>query len=256
MKVILKPTTFKADEIVFRASSPGGTSLASDADYIPANSAVQVITAGGLGKFNAVDLRKALTGKVAAARPFISEGEEGLTGNSSRRDLDTMFQLIYLTFTAPRADREAFAVQAAQTRTLLANQAAAPEYAFAKMLTETLTQNHLRRRLTTPETVDQWNLDKSLAFYKERFADACNFTFVFVGDFDLATMRPLAERYLGGLPALHRQEMAKDVGVRPPKGVIEKTGVTIPDEAKLTAVLKAASGKTLKAYVDPAANHT
>ena len=149
VKVVLKPTALKADEIVFRASSPGGTSLASDADYIPASTAVQVITAGGLGKFNAVDLRKVLTGKVASARPFINELDEGLAGSSSRRDLETMFQLIYLTFTAPRADQEAFAVQAAQTRTLLANQTAAPEYSFVKTLSDTMSQGHLRRRLTT-----------------------------------------------------------------------------------------------------------
>jgi len=223
VKVVLKPTALKADEIVFRASSPGGTSLASDADYIPASTAVQVITAGGLGKFNAVDLRKVLTGKVASARPFINELDEGLAGSSSRRDLETMFQLIYLTFTAPRADQEAFAVQAAQTRTLLANQTAAPEYSFVKTLSDTMSQGHLRRRLTTAETVEQWNLDKSLSFYKDRFADASDFTFFFVGDFDLATLKPLVERYLGALPSLQRQEKWKDVGVRTPKGVIEKT---------------------------------
>jgi len=223
VKVVLKPTSFKADEILFRAFSPGGTSLAGDADFIPASTAVQVVTAGGLGKFSAIDLRKVLTGKVASARPFIGETDEGVTGGSSKRDLETMFQLIYLTFTAPRPDEEAFAVQAGQTRTLLANQSASPDYAFAKTLTDTLYQNHLRRRLTTPETVAQWNLEKSLAFYKSRFADASDFTFVFVGDFDVNAIKPLAERYLASLPAIRRQETWKDVGVRPPKGVIEKT---------------------------------
>jgi zinc protease len=223
VKVVLKPTSNKADEILFRAFSPGGTSLASDADFIPATTAVQVVTAGGLGKFSAIDLRKVLTGKVASARPFIGETDEGVTGSSSKRDLETMFQLIYLTFTAPRPDEEAFAVQSGQTRTLLANQTASPDYAFAKTLTETIYQNHPRRRLTTPETVDQWNLEKSLAFYKSRFADASDFTFVFVGDFDVNAIKPLAERYLASLPAIRRQEAFKDIGVRPPKGAIEKT---------------------------------
>jgi zinc protease len=84
-------------------------------------------------------------------------------------------------------------------------------------------QNHPRRRITTPATVDQWNLEKSLTFYKERFSDASDFTFFFVGSFDLATMKPLVERYLGGLPSIRRKETWKDVGVRPPVGVIEKT---------------------------------
>jgi zinc protease len=222
VKVVLKPTTFKADEILFRASSPGGTSLASDKDYIPASTATQVITAGGVGKFNAIDLRKLMTGKVAAASPFIGELEEGLSGSSSRKDLETMFQLIYLRFTQPRADATAFAAQAAQLKPLLANQTAAPGYAFSEALTLARYQNHLRRRPFTAAMIDEWNLEKSLSFYKDRFADASDFTFVFVGSFDLATMKPLAERYLGALPAINRKETWKDVGVRTATGVIEK----------------------------------
>ena len=106
VKVMLKPTNFRADEIVFRATSPGGTSLVSDADFIPASSATQVITAGGVAKFSAIDLQKMLAGKIAAATPFIGELQEGFFGNSSRKDLETMFQLIYLNFTQPRADAE------------------------------------------------------------------------------------------------------------------------------------------------------
>jgi zinc protease len=222
VKVVLKPTTFKADEILFRATSPGGTSLASDKDYIPASTATQVITAGGLGKFNAIDLRKLMTGKVASASPFIAELEEGLNGGSSRKDLETMFQLIYLRFMQPRADATAFTVQATQAKTMLANQSAVPEFAFFAALTTTRYQNHPRRRFSTAAMVDEWNLDKSLAFYKDRFADASDFTFVFVGSFDMAAMKPLVERYLGALPSIHRKEAWKDVGVRTATGVVEK----------------------------------
>src|SRR5262247_3838064 len=223
VKVVLKPTTFREDEILFRAASPGGTSLASDADYIPASTATQVLSAGGVGQFNAIDLRKVMTGKVANVSAFIGETEEGLNGNSSRRDLETMFQLIYLRFTQPRADSDAFKVQSTQVRTALANQSAVPEFAFAEALTNIMGQNHPRRRIPTAATVDQWNLEKSLSFYKERFSDASDFTFFFVGTFDLPTMKPLVERYLGGLPSIRRKETWKDVGVRPPVGVIEKT---------------------------------
>jgi zinc protease len=223
VKVVLKPTTFREDEILFRATSPGGTSLASDADYVPASTATGVVTAGGVGQLNAVDLRKMLTGKLAAANPIIGEVEEGLGGNSSRRDLETMFQLIYLRFTQPRADATAFAVQQAQIKTLLANQTASPGYAFSQALNSALYQNHPRRQMMTPAMVDQWNLDKSLAFYKDRFADASDFTFVFVGSFDLPTIQPLVERYLGGLPATHRHETWKDIGVRTPTTTVQKT---------------------------------
>ncbi len=222
VKVVLKPTTFRADEILFRATSPGGTSLASDKDYIPADTATQLIAAGGVGKFNAVDLRKYLTGKVASASPFISELEEGLNGGSSRKDMETMFQLVYLRFMQPRADATAFSVQASTARSRLANQTASPEFAFFQLLNDTRYQNHLRRRFDTPADVDEWNLDKSLAFYKDRFADASDFTFFFVGSFDLDTIKPLVERYLGTLPSIHRKETWKDVGARTPRGIVEK----------------------------------
>ena len=222
VKVVLKPTTFKADEILFRAASPGGTSLASDTDYIPASTATQVLSASGLGKFSLIDLGKMLTGKVASASAFISELEEGLTGQSSRKDLETMFQLIHLRFTQPRADKDAFAAQTTQMKTLLANQSVVPEFEFYTELTKALYQNHPRRQRPTAAMIDQWNLDKSLAFYKDRFADASDFTFYFVGSFDEATLKPLVERYLASLPSLKRNETWKDIGVKSPTGVIEK----------------------------------
>jgi zinc protease len=222
VKVVLKPTTFREDEILLRATSPGGTSLAADKDYIPASTASQVIPAGGVGKFSSIDLRKFMTGKVAGVTPFINELQEGLSGSSSRRDLETMFQLIYLRFTEPRADMNAFNAQASQMKTILGNQAADPGFAFSNALMSARYQNHLRRRLTTPEEIAEWNLDKSMAFYKDRFADASDFTFVFVGSFDLATIKPLVERYLGSLPSIKRKESWKDVGVRTPDNVVVK----------------------------------
>jgi zinc protease len=146
-----------------------------------------------------------------------------MQGGGSRKDVETMFQLIYLRFTQPRPDPEIFSVQASQTKTVLANASASPEFVYAEAVASTMSQNHLRRRIMTAATVDQWNLDKSLAFYKDRFSDASGFTFVFVGSFDVAAMKPLVERYLGGLPATHRQETWKDTGVHPPTGVVEKT---------------------------------
>ena len=222
VKVVLKPTTFKEDEVLFQAFSPGGTSLAPDTDFIPAQTAAQVISSGGLGKFSSLDLQKMLTGKVASARPFIGETDEGLRGSASRKDLETMFQLIYLTFTQPRADPAIFTVMTTSTKSRLANQKASPEFAFAEALNSILSQNHPRARMMTPEIVDQMNLEKSMAFYKDRFSDASDFTFVFVGSFNLDTMKPLVERYLGALPATHRNETWKDIGVKKPTGVVEK----------------------------------
>ena len=124
-----------------------------------------------------------------SVRAEIGETEEGLGGGSSRKDLETMFQLIYLTFTAPRPDPVAFGVFKEQLKVALANQDALPDTAFEDALSAALTQNHLRARPMKAANVDEMNLDRSLAFYKERFADASDFTFVFVGSFDLAAMK-------------------------------------------------------------------
>jgi zinc protease len=222
VRVVLKPTTFKEDEILFRAISPGGTSLAPDRDFIVADTADAVVAQGGLGQLRSLDLSKALAGRTVSVRADIGETEEGLGGVSSRKELETMFQLIYLTFTAPRPDPVAFGVFKEQLKVALADEDALPGTAFEEALGAALTQNHLRARPLKAANVDEMNLERSLAFYKDRFADASDFTFVFVGSFDPAAMKPFVERYLASLPALHRNEAAKDVGIRPPAGIVER----------------------------------
>jgi zinc protease len=221
--VVLKPTTLKEDQILFRATAPGGTSLASDADFIPARVADAVVPAGGVGRLSAVMLDKILTGKAIAVTPFIEEINQGMAGGSTPQDLETMFQLLYLRFTQPRADPTAFAAMAAQARGLLANQMASPEVVFDQTIDAALSRNSPRRQPETPATVDQWNLDKSMAYYKARFADASNFTFVFVGSFTPDAIKPLVETYIASLPATHAHESWRDLGITPPAGVVEKT---------------------------------
>jgi zinc protease len=222
VRVVLDPTTYKQDEVLFRAFSPGGTSLATDQDFVPAETADQVVSQGGLGTLSAIDVSKKLAGKSAFVRPDIDEMYEGLNGRALRRDLETMFQLIYLTFTQPRADPEAFRAMTDQLTAALANRQAQPDAAFEDTLNAAVSQDHLRARPLNAELVKQMNLEKSLAFYKDRFADASDFTFVFVGSFDLPTIKPLVERYLGSLPSINRKETGRDVGIRPPTAVVEK----------------------------------
>ena len=215
VKVVLLPTRFKQDEVVLRATSPGGRSLASDKDYVAAMTAGQVIAAGGVGKFDVINLRNALSGKAASVMAFIDDTEEGLAGGASPKDLETMFQLVYLSFTQPRADATVFGVITAQMKALLASQQASPEWAFEQALQTTLAQNHYRARQMTPEMVDEMDLQKSFAFYKDRFADASDFTFVLAGSFEVAAIKPLVEQYLGALPSLHRKETWKNEGITP-----------------------------------------
>jgi zinc protease len=223
VRVVLKPTDFQRDQIAFRAFSPGGTSLASDDDFIPASTAVAIIAGGGLGPFNAIDLQKVLTGKAVAVSPTLSLYDEGIAGNASPKDLETMFQLIYMRYTAPRADTAFFQVFNTQNRAALANRDAAPATAFNDTFNRLITQDHPRQRPPTVETLDKTDLQKSLAFYQDRFADAGDTTFVFAGEMTLDAMRPLVERYLGGLPSTGRKDTWRDVGIRPPTGVFNET---------------------------------
>jgi zinc protease len=222
VKVVIKPTTNKQDEILFRAVSPGGTSLASDQDFIAAETADSIIERSGLGKLTESNLEKKLAGKTAFVRPEITSTSEGLRGGSSRGDLETMFQLVYLTFTQPRADEEAFATYVRQLQASLANRQAMPDAVFGDAVEDAVSQGNLRAKPLTPELLPQLNLQKSLAFYKDRFADASDFTFVFVGNIDQATFKPLVEKYLASLPATNRKETARDVGIRPPAQTVER----------------------------------
>jgi zinc protease len=222
-RVVIKPTDFKEDEVLFRAYSPGGTSLASDANYVPASTAAGVVAAGGLGQLSSVELRKTLAGKIANVTPYIDELFEGLSGGGSPKDLETLFQLIYLRFTEPRPDPAMFNTIVTQSRAVLANQAAQPEYAFFTTLQKIMTMDHPRSQPTTVATLDQMDLDKSLAFYKDRFADASDFTFVFVGSVTPDTLRPFVEKYVASLPATHRTETWKDVGRRTPDKIVVET---------------------------------
>ncbi|MFB0515644.1 MAG: M16 family metallopeptidase [Candidatus Neomarinimicrobiota bacterium] len=222
VRVLLKPTDFKNDEILFVAYSDGGTSLINDESHVAGLTSADVISEGGIGAFNDIELQKRLAGKMVRVSPFISELQEGLTGSSSPQDTETMFQLIYLYFTAPRQDSTAFIAFRERIKGYLENRNASPEAAFQDTTQVTLSQHHYRRRPWSLKLLDEMDLEKSYNFYKDRFADASDFIFVLVGNFDLDEIKPLIQTYLGGLPSLNRDETWKNVGVSPPKGVITK----------------------------------
>lgn len=222
-RVLLKPTTFKADEVMFAAHSPGGHSLASDSEHTSAIFASTLVSLAGIGRFDSIELSKALTGRMADVNPYIAEQREGLSGQASVRDVTTMFELIHLYFTAPRRDTVAFQSYLNRLRATVANRDASPTTAYYDTLSATLSQYHPRDRPLTNELISEVQLDEALRFYQQRFADASDFTFVFVGNFTLDSIRPLIAEYIASLPSLERKEKGRDVGIRPPTGVVEKT---------------------------------
>jgi len=192
---------------------------------------------GGVGEVSSLDLNKVLAGVATGVRASIDDAEEGMRGGSARKDVEKMFQLIYLTFTAPRADPARFEALKARLRPMLANQQARPDAAFRAALQSALTQDHPRARPLTPASVEQMDLNRSMAFYKSRFADASDFTFVFVGSFEVPALKPLVERYLASLPSIHRVEAAADRGVHPPSGVVERQVVKGVDPRSQVAIV-------------------
>ena len=222
VRVLLKPTDFNADQITFTSYSPGGASLLSDASYIAASAADLIPTTSGVGKFTVIDLQKFLAGKQVSVFPSIDDLSEGVSGSASQRDVDTMLQLVYLYFTQPRLDTSLVNTFLGRYKGVLANRSASPEAAFSDTLQVTLAQHSVREQPMSAATLDRIDPAKSFDFYKERFADASGFTFVFVGNFSIDSMKPLIAKWLGALPSTGRKETWRDTGIRPPKGVVQR----------------------------------
>ena len=221
-RVVLKPTDFQNDEILMNAYSPGGTSLVSDAEYLSAANASAIIGSGGVGPFDASTLRKYLTGKVANVSASVGQLTENLQGFSSVNDVETMFQLIHARFTAPRKDTNAYQAYLSQLRNVLMNQGSDPESVFRDSVSYISSGYHPRSRPFTTAMVDDLDLETAYSFYRNRFADASDFTFFFVGTIDEAMMKPLVEKYVASLPSTKRTETWKDVGMRTPSGTLTR----------------------------------
>ena len=222
VRVLLKPTDFNADQINFTAYSPGGASLLPDASYIAASAADLIPATSGVGKFTVIDLQKFLAGKQVSVSPSIDDLSQGISGSASQRDVDTMLQLVYLYFTQPRLDTALVNTFLGRFRGVLANRSASPEAAFSDTLQVTMSQHSPRELPVSTATLDAIDPFKSFAFYKDRFADASGFTFVFVGNFKPDSIKPLIEKWLGALPSTNRKETWRDTGVRPPNGVVQR----------------------------------
>ncbi len=223
IKVILKPTDFKNDEILMSSYSPGGHSLVPDEDFWSAALASTIINQSGVGKFDATELQKMLAGKTVNVGPFIDELDEGMNGNCSPKDFETMLQLVYLYFTEPRRDETAMSSFMTQIKTQFAMMGANPQFFFAEQVSKELYGDNPRKQLPTLDGLDKVTLDKVMEIYKQRFANAGDFIFTFTGNFDPEAIKGKISQYLGNLPATPRTEKWKDVDIWMKKGKISKT---------------------------------
>lgn len=223
VKVVLKPTDFKKDEILFTSHSPGGTSLTEDPDYVSAMFASSLISTNGIGDFSAVELEKQLAGKQASVSPFISDLKEGFSGAARPADLETMFQLLYVTATEPRLDDVAWNSFMERIADSLRNRDSNPRQQYSDLINGTMTDYHFRTRPLTVELLEEVDQERALAIYKDRFSDFSDFTFFFTGNFDLEEMEKLVTAYLGGLPSSKREEEWIDRNIRYPEGAISES---------------------------------
>jgi zinc protease len=223
VRVVLKPTDFKNDEILMWATSPGGSSLIlDDALYPRVAAASNIVGSSGAGAFDQTALQKKLAGRLVRVSPYISTYEEGLRGSASPQDFETMLQLTWLLVNAPREDTTAFRSLLERQRSFLQNRAADPEAAYRDTITSLASGHHPRRQPPRVEDLEQLDLAASLAFYRDRFGDCGDFTFFLVGAIDPATAEPLVRTWLGNLPAGGRRESWRDEGVPLPRGVQER----------------------------------
>jgi zinc protease len=222
VRVVVKPTTFQNDEIIFEGWQRGGSSLVPDKDYVHARFASSIVGQSGAGDHDPIALRKVLAGKVASAGTNLWELYQGVDGSARPRDLETALQLAYLKITAPRKDDRAFHAWKQDQLDWVRNRTLMPEVMFGDEMTAVQTNKHLRRLPATTAMIESVNHDKALAIYKERFADAAGFTFLFVGNIDPGKLLPLVETYLGSLPSKGRKETWKDIKIKYPTAKVTK----------------------------------
>jgi zinc protease len=221
VKVAIKSTKLKADEILMGATSPGGSSLFPESDMVNVQLYSSIAGIGGLGKFSQTELNKALAGKKVQVRPSVSLTYEGFTGSSSIKDFETMLQLIYLNFTAPRTDEEAYQSTITRIKSQLENMEANPEIALQDTLLKNLYADQNRHFRLKAKDLDKANYQTIEKWRKDRYADASDFTFILTGNIDLETAKPLIAKYLGSLPSIHRKETFAKVNENYRTGLIK-----------------------------------
>ncbi|MBZ5857160.1 M16 family metallopeptidase [Flavihumibacter profundi] len=218
--VTLKSTEFKNDQVLMGATRGGGKNYYGIADHYNAEYAVPIVSAMGVGEFSPTDLRKALAGKSVAVNPQVSDISDGFRGNSSKKDIETMFQLIHLYVTQPRKDTTLFRSFVQRNKSQVAALSSNPQNAFIDTMFKVMYNNNPLAPVSVPKAAyfDQVNLDRAMAIYKERIGDASGMHFVFVGSLNIDSMVPLLETYLGSLPSSGKVFKPRDNGVRPVKG--------------------------------------
>jgi zinc protease len=223
VKVILKPTDFKNDQVLMAASRFGGTSLVGLQDLYSARYSASVVYALGLGPFTPVDLSRVMAGKSALLISGSDAFTDNINGMSGATDIESLFQLLSLRMQPPRRDEALFRAFISKAQDMAKDASSDPDAVFGDMVQTTLYNNHPRlAHIPKPEDFARVSLDRALQIYQSRFGSAKGLTFVIVGSFDVQKIKPLIAAYLASLPAGDIPLHYEDLGIRPIQGVVKK----------------------------------
>lgn len=222
VRVLVKPTSFKDDEILISAYSWGGTNLYTDKDFQSAENCNALQDEMGYGKFDKVTLGKFLQDKNVNLSTSVGDISETIYGSSNKKDIETLFQLIYATFSLPKKDTAAFSSFIQLKKGFIQNSSADPGSVFRDTIDYVMSGYNFRHKPATESSINEINLDRSYAIFKERFSDPTDFVFTIVGSFNPDSIKTLVESYIGGISASMKHEVATDINIKAPKGLVSK----------------------------------
>ena len=234
VKVVVKPTTYKADEVRLRALAKGGLSILPDGEFYMGEMMPAVNSMSGVGKFSATELKKQLSGKSASVQPSVENYASVMNGVCSPKDLETMFQLLWLNFTQPRFDENDYNTLMNMLRTQLENAKSNPDYTMMEVFTDEAYGHNPRRQMISLEHLDQFSFEALPGIYRKLYPDANSFLFTIVGNVDLETLRPLVEKYIGSLPVSKKQMEVVEDNCYPAKGGVVKDFTTPMQQPKVS----------------------
>ena len=234
IKVVVRPSTLKADEVRISATAKGGCSVLSDEEYYQGQFLGMVMSNSGISKFNANELSKQLSGKSAYAGVGVGHYEHSVDAGGSPKDIETILQLMYLNFTAPRFDQTDLDNLKKMYIPYFTNMEVDPDYICSKEFSKTLYQNHARRQVTSAAQIEALNIPMLQTVHSKLFSDANDFRFVIVGNVDLKTLKPLVEKYIGSLPTAKSELTWANDGVSYPQGGVVNDFRTAMQQPKVS----------------------
>ena len=251
-KVVVKHTDFKADEVRMSAVAKGGLSVLSDGEFYMGEMMPAVNSMSGVGKFPATELKKQLSGKTASVQPSVENYASAMKGVCSPKDIETMLQLLYLNFTQPRFDRNDYDNLIKMLRSQLENARTNPDYLMQEKVIDVTYGHNPRRQMISNEIIDKFDFEQLPAVYAKLYPGANGFVFTFVGNIDPETLKPLAEKYIGSIPAARKPLNYVDDKVEPVKGEVAEE-FTAPMQQPKVSVVYYFSGKMPYTFKDKVA---